>query len=127
MVRTLIIRIISSKEEIRNVEDGEKLVHFAFRPSMKDVLELITRVPSVSLIEIPESYNTTLSRGMHDLLEMKNITLVIADVWGHRTDLCEYVDIPVDNVRSLSEEGKSVRDISISMGLRKSLISYILR
>ena len=126
-MRTLRIRIISSKEDIGSIEDGEKLVHFAFRPSMKDVIELITRVPSVSLIEIPESYNTTLSKGMHDLFEMKGITLVVGDVWGHRTDLYEYADLPVDNVRSLSKEGKSTRDVSIATGLKESLVSYILR
>ena len=126
-MRTLRIRILSSKEDIESVEEDEKLVHFAFRPSMKDVLELITKVPSVSLIEIPESYNATLSRGMHDLFEMKGITLVVGDVWGHRTDLYEYADLPVDNVRSLSKEGKSTRDVSIATGLKESLVSYILR
>ena len=118
---------MSSKEDIESVEEDEKLVHFAFRPSMKDVLELITKVPSVSLIEIPESYNATLSKGMHDLFEMKGITLVVGDVWGHRTDLYEYADLPVDNVRSLSKEGKSTRDVSIATGLKESLVSYILR
>ena len=126
-MRTLRIRILSSKEDIESVEEDEKLVHFAFRPSMKDVLELITKVPSVSLIEIPESYNATLSKGMHDLFEMKGITLVVGDVWGHRTDLYEYADLPVDNVRSLSKEGKSTRDVSIATGLKESLVSYILR
>ena len=127
MVKTLRIRIISSKEDIGDIEASEKIAHFAFRPSMKDVLELITKAPSLSLIEIPESYNATISKGLHDLLEMKGITLVIGDVWGHRTDLYEYADLPVDNVRSLSKEGKSTRDVSIATGLKESLVSYILR
>ena len=126
-MRTLRIRILSSKEDIESVEEDEKLVHFAFRPSMKDVLELITKVPSVSLIEIPESYNATLSRGLHDLFEMKSIALVVGNVWGHRTDLYEYADLPADDVRNLLKEGKSIRDISIVTGLKESMVGYILR
>lgn len=121
------IRIISSKEEITSVDEDEKLVHFAFRPSMKDVLELLGEAPKVTLIEIPESYNATLSKGLYELLEMKGVTLIISDVWGHRTDLCEYANIPVENVRNLSDEGVSVKGIAMSTGLKESMISYILR
>lgn len=121
------IRIISSKEEITSIDENEKLVHFAFRPSMKDVLDLMSEAPKLALIEIPESYNATLSKGLHDLLEMKGVILIVSDVWGHRTDLCEYAEIPAENVRNLSNEGTSVRGIAVSTGLKESMVSYILR
>ena len=121
------IRIISSKEEIASVDENEKLVHFAFRPSMKDVLNLISEAPKLTLIEIPESYNATISKGLHDLLEMKDVILIVSDVWGHRTDICEYAEIPVENVKNLSNEGVSIRVIAISTGLKESMVSYILK
>ena len=121
------VRIISSKEEIAVVDEHEKFVHFAFRPSMKDILELIKTAPNVVLIEIPESYNATISRGLNEIFDMKGITLVVADVWGHRTDICEYADVPTQVIKDLSEEGISVRDISIQTRISESLVSYILK
>ena len=121
------VRIISSKEEIAVVGEHEKFVHFAFRPSMKDILELIKAAPKVVLIEIPESYNATISRGLHEIFDMKGIDLVISDVWGHRTDICEYAEIPTQVIKDLSEAGTSVKDISVKTRTSESLVSYILK
>ena len=121
------VRIISSKEEIAVVGEHEKFVHFAFRPSMKDVLELIKTAPNVILIEIPESYNATISRGLSEIFDMKGINLVVGDVWGHRTDISEYADIPTQVIKELSEAGTSVKDISIKTRTSESLVGYILR
>lgn len=121
------VKIISAKEEIAAVDEHEKFVHFAFRPSMKDVLELIKTAPNVVLIEIPESYNATISRGLNEIFDMKDIDLVVGDVWGHRTDISEYADIPTQVIKDLSRAGTSVRDISIQTRISESFISYILK
>lgn len=121
------VRIISSKEEIAVVEEHEKFVHFAFRPSMKDILEVMKAAPKLVFIEIPESYNATISRDLHDIFDMKGISLVVGDVWGHRTDICEYAEIPTKVIKDLSEDGISVRDISVKTRVSESLVSYILK
>ena len=38
------IRVVSSREEIPALNPSERIVHMAFRPSNKDILELIETI-----------------------------------------------------------------------------------
>jgi len=125
-VKHLKIRIISKKEDIEDIEENEEIVHFAFRPSIKDVLMLMNRTPELSLIEIPKSYSATLSKGLHDIFEMKDITLVISDVWGHRSDIDKYVHIPTERITELSKTGSSIKEISNITKVNEPMVSYVL-
>jgi len=43
------IRIVSSKEEITSLEQSEKLIHLAFRPSNTDIFSLVQTCPNVNV------------------------------------------------------------------------------
>ena len=86
------IRIVSSKDEIETIEN-EEIVHFAFRPSNKDIFMLVKRCPKLKALHIPTSYNKTISKSTLMFLEMQGVELLEGDVWGHRSDVNEYYEI----------------------------------
>src|SRR5665647_1288160 len=88
------IRVVSSRNEILSLNSNEKVVHFAFRPSNKDVFLLVETCPKLEIIQLPKSYKRTLSRAIEMFLEMKKIQLLEGDVWGHRKDINEYYSLP---------------------------------
>lgn len=120
------IRIISSKDDIVTVDERDEFVHFAFRPSTKDILNLINIDLKLCLIEIPISYNVSLSKSTQEILNMKGIELIVGNVWGHRTDIDEYADIPLDKIYEMKGEDVSVKNISISTGIGEPLIEHVL-
>lgn len=88
-------RIVSSREEIATLKETEENIHLAFRPTMKDILILVDHCPYVDNIQIPKSYQKTISKDVSRYLYMKNITLFSGDVWGHRKDMTEYANVPI--------------------------------
>lgn len=120
------LKIIQTKEAISIVDPSEKFVHFAFRPSLKDVLELMKRTPALCLVQIAKSYNKTISKSIIDIFEMKKIVLIINDVWGHRTDIYEYFDVPTEKILELSESGKSIKNIAFETRINEPMIEYVL-
>jgi len=87
------IRVVSSKDEIKTIEYNEKVVHFTFRPSKKDILLLVTQCPYVEAIHISQSRKKTISKSTEMVLEIRGIVLIVGNVWGHRKDISEYVDV----------------------------------
>lgn len=120
------IKIINEKEAISTVKPGEKFVHFAFRPSLKDVLELMKIAPELRLVQLSKSYNATIAKAMIDLFEMKDVVLVVGDVWGHRTDVDEYFRVPIDRIAELLKDKKSIKDISFLTKVDEPLIDFVL-
>jgi len=55
------IRVISSRNEILSLNPNEKIVHFAFRPSNKDIFLLVETCPKLEVIQLPKSYIRTVS------------------------------------------------------------------
>ena len=49
------IRVVSSRNEITNLNSNEKMVHLAFRASNVDFLNLMQRCPRLRAIQVPKS------------------------------------------------------------------------
>jgi hypothetical protein len=126
------IRIVSSKDEIETLEN-EEIVHFAFRPSNKDIFTLVQTCPKVKALHIPNSYNKTISKSILMFLEMQGIGLLEGDVWGHRKDINEYYEIKpkiFNRINELKNEFTSKEEIVSKLGLEtrlsKDLIEYLV-
>jgi hypothetical protein len=55
----------------------------------------VTKTPKLKRIQLPSSYQKTISNTTKTLLKMKNIKLLIGDIWGHRTDIDRVAEIEV--------------------------------
>ncbi len=128
------IRIVSSKEEIGSLDKGEKIIHLAFRPSNKDIFDLVRSCPNVKAIHIPSSYIKTVSNSTKMFLDMKGISLLKGDVWGHRKDINEYSEIKpevFDRIEEHRKEGLSEPDLLNRLGretnLSKDLLKFLIK
>ncbi|WP_292462532.1 DUF1699 family protein [Methanolobus sp.] len=127
------IRVVSSREEIPELNTNEKVIHLAFRPSNKDIFSLVQTCPKVEVIQIPSSYRRTVSKSIEMFLEMQNIKLIEGDVWGHRKDINEYYSVSpalLDKVKDLKSEGMSDEEIVNKLEregkLNRDMLFYIL-
>jgi len=95
------IRVVSSREEISELNPNEKVIHLAFRPSNKDIFNLVQTCTKVEVIQIPSSYRRTVSKSIEMFMQMQNIKLVEGDVWGHRKDLDEYFTVEDETMNEI--------------------------
>jgi len=128
------IRVVSSRNEITNLNPNEKMVHLAFRASNVDFLNLMQRCPRLRAIQVPKSYLKTMSDAIHGFLEMQGIELLEGDVWGHRKDLDEYFTVDtttMEEIRSLASTGANLDDVTSQIQkkarLGPDLIKYIAK
>ncbi|KGK97888.1 hypothetical protein LI82_09005 [Methanococcoides methylutens] len=127
------IRVVSKRDEIQNLDTGEKVIHLAFRPSNEDIFNLIKRCKDVEVIQIPASYRRTVSKSIEMFLEMQKIKLIEGDVWGHRKDINEYYSISpaiIEKIKEMKSEGIVNDDIAAKLSregkLNKEMLLYIL-
>jgi hypothetical protein len=127
------IRVISSRGEISKLNPNERIVHMAFRPSNKDIFELVDNCPKIEVIQLPQSYKRTVSKSIKMFLEMQRIQLIEGDVLGHRKDLSDYYSIPtsvIEKIRKMKIERKTAEDIEKEVSRKSKLdpqmIGYIL-
>lgn len=127
------IRVVSSRNEIMSLNPNERVIHFAFRPSNKDIFLLIETCPKLEVIQLPKSYKRTVSKAMEMFLEMQKIQLLEGDVWGHRKDINEYYSIPpsvMTEIKNMKAEGvpneNIVEKIARERRFNPKIISYIL-
>ncbi|SES68551.1 Protein of unknown function [Methanococcoides vulcani] len=127
------IRVVSKRDEIQNLDTGEKVIHLAFRPSNEDIFNLIKRCKNVEVIQIPTSYRRTVSKSIEMFLDMQKIKLVEGDVWGHRKDINEYYSISpaiIEKIKDMKSEGIADDDIAAKLSregkLNKEMLLYIL-
>jgi hypothetical protein len=127
-------RVVSSRDEIPNLNQNEKAIHLAFRASNVDFLNLMQRCPRMRVIQTPPSYRRTLSDAIKVFLDMQGIELLEGDVWGHRKDLDEYFtvdDATVKEIRALADSGEPVdklaNEIQMKSKIAPDLIKYIAR
>jgi len=109
------LRVISSKNEILNLNPNEKMVHMAFRASNVDYLNLMKRCPRLRAIQVPPSYHKTMSTAIQAFMDMQGIELLAGDVWGHRKDLDEYFtveDATLQEILALTGSGASLEDVT---------------
>ena len=128
------LRVVSSKNEIPNLNPNEKLIHLAFRASNVDFLNLMQRCPRMRMIQVPPSYRKTMSNAIQVFLDMQGIELLEGDVWGHRKDLDEYVtieDATIEEIRSLADSGANMDEVADKIQkktrLNPDLIEYIAK
>lgn len=108
------IRVISTKDDIENLNENEEMVHLSFRPSDKDLLSIINKSQNIKVVQVPSSYMRSLSKSAKMFLDLRNITLLEGDVWGHRKDINEYYEIPngvYKRINELMDEGFSEDEI----------------
>ena len=127
------IRVVSSREEIFTLNPNERIVHIAFRPSNKDIFGLVETCPKIEVIQLPKSYMSTVSKSIEMFLGMQRIKFMKGDVWGHRTDLSEYYNIPssvIEKIKAMKLDGKSTEYIteeaSRKSKLNPEMVAYIL-
>jgi hypothetical protein len=128
------LRVVSSKNEIPNLNPNEKLIHLAFRASNVDFLNLMQRCPRMRMIQVPPSYRKTMSNAIQVFLDMQGIELLEGDVWGHRKDLDEYFTVDettVEEISALTASGTTVDEVANQIQKRSrlglELIKYIAR
>jgi hypothetical protein len=119
------LRVVSQRTEIPNLNSNEKMVHMAFRASNVDFLNLLQRCPRLRTIQVPHSYQKTMSNAIQVFLEMQGIELLEGDVWGHRKDLDEYYTVDnetIDEIRNLTSSGIASDDV-VNQIAKKSKLS----
>ncbi|MDD2836212.1 MAG: DUF1699 family protein [Methanothrix sp.] len=128
------LRVISSRNEIPNLNQNEKTVHLAFRASNVDFLNLMQRCPRLRMIQVPSSYRKTMSNAIQVFLEMQGIDMLEGDVWGHRKDLDEYFtveDSTLEEIRTLAASGASADEVANQIQRKarigSELIKYIAK
>ncbi|WP_243466536.1 DUF1699 family protein [Methanosarcina mazei] len=127
------IRVVSSRDEILSLNPNEKVIHLAFRPSNKDIFLLVETCPKLEIVQLPSSYQRTMSKSMEMFLEMQKIQLIEGDVWGHRKDINEYYTVPssvMNKIRNMKVDGipndKIAEKMSKESKLNQKMILYIL-
>ncbi|MDO9517699.1 MAG: DUF1699 family protein [Methanosarcinaceae archaeon] len=127
------IRVVSSREEIPRLNQNEKVIHLAFRPSNTDIFTLVQTCPKVEVIQLPGSYRRTISKSIEMFMDMQKIQLIEGDVWGHRKDINEYYSTSpaiAEKIKELKSEGMSDEKIAenLSRGgkLNKEILLYML-
>jgi hypothetical protein len=127
------IRVVSSRDEILSLNPNEKVIHLAFRPSNKDIFLLVETCPKLEVVQLPNSYQRTISKSMQMFLEMQKIQLLEGDVWGHRKDINEYYTVPssiMNKIRNMKAEGipndKIAEKMTKESKLNQKMILYIL-
>jgi hypothetical protein len=128
------LRVVSSKNEIPNLNPNEKLIHLAFRASNVDFLNLMQRCPRLRMIQVPPSYRKTMSNAIQVFLDMQGIELLEGDVWGHRKDLDEYFtldDATLEEISALAASGATMEEVANQIQkkarLGQDLIKYIAK
>jgi hypothetical protein len=132
--RNMRLRVVSEKTEITNLNPNEKMVHMAFRASNVDFLNLMQRCPRLRTVQVPHSYQKTMSNAIQVFLEMQGIELLEGDVWGHRKDLDAYYnveDATIEEIRTLTASGVPADDVANRIEkkskLSADLIKYIAK
>lgn len=128
------LRVVSQRTEIPNLNSNEKMVHMAFRASNVDFLNLMQRCPRLRTVQVPHSYQKTMSNAIQVFLEMQGVELLEGDVWGHRKDLDEYYtveDATIEEIRTLTASGATADDVADQIQkkskLGADLIKYIAK
>jgi hypothetical protein len=128
------VRVVSSKNEIPDLNPNERIVHLAFRASNVDFLNLMKICPRLRAIQVPPSYHKTMSKAIQLFLEMQGIELLVGDVWGHRKDIDEYFminDETIGEIEAMISSGVGIEEaadeIMKKTRLAPDLIKYIAK
>jgi hypothetical protein len=87
---TMKIRVVSSKEEIAQLNPRERVVHLVTPPTAITLLELINQCPKLEAVQVHPSRFEKLSEPSLCLLKLQGGKIFPGRIWGHRTDRSEY-------------------------------------
>lgn len=87
------IRVVSSRDEIANLNPKERVVHLTFKPVALSILELTKRCPKLEAIEVPPSQFAKVSERSLCLLEVLKVKIFAGQIQGYRTDRAEYITV----------------------------------
>ncbi len=128
------LRIVSSRNEIDNLNRNEQMVHLAFRAANTDVFKLIQNCPRIRMVQVPASYRRTLSKASEMFLAIQGVELIEGDVWGHRKDIDDYYNIDeqvMRRIERLQASGANSNDIAGAVSretkLSRELVSYLIK
>ncbi len=128
------LRVVSSKNEIEDLNRNEQMVHLAFRASNTDLFKLLQSCPRIRAIQVPASYRKTLSRAGEMFLVMQGIEVIEGDVWGHRKDINEYYTIDdkiFNRIDQLKSNGMDINEIAGTVSreakLSPELVKYVIK
>ncbi|WP_316968186.1 DUF1699 family protein [Candidatus Methanocrinis alkalitolerans] len=128
------IRVVSSKEEIGELNRNEHMIHLAFRASNTDIFKLLQSCPRLRAIQVPSSYYKTMSHAGQMFLEMQGVEIIEGDVWGHRKDIDEYYTVEdrvIERINDLQSDGINVDEIagmiSRESKLSPSMVKYMVK
>ena len=86
----VLFRVVASEKDVEEITSKDDNIHFCFRPSEKDIFNIIRKNAKIKMIQLPISYYNTLSNTTRKILTMNNIEVNVGNVWGHRTDIDKY-------------------------------------
>jgi len=128
----MILRVVSTKSEIPKLNQNEKMVHLAFRPSNIDYLNLLKACPRLRAIQISSTYWKNMASATRIFLSMQGVDIIEGDVWGHRKDLDEYFTVEEatqEEIRALASKGMNAEEIATQIQekarISPGLIRYI--
>ena len=87
------LRVVSSKNDIDDLDRNEQIIHLSFKVSNSDIVRLLLKCPKISAIQFPASHRKGLSKAGEMFLAMQGIELIDGDVFGDRIDVEEYYNI----------------------------------
>jgi hypothetical protein len=133
-VKIVMMRVLSSKNEISELNPNETIVHITFRPSGIDLMNLMKTCPRLRAVQVSSSYKKNLSKATRSILNMQGVDLIEGTVWGHRKDIDEYYTVGEDIIKQIGDlmaSGKSidevVTNITKNTKLSPDLIKYIAK
>ena len=128
------LRVVSSRDEIEELNKNEMMVHLAFRAANTDIFKLLQNCPRIRVVQVPSSYRRTLSKASEMFLLIQGVELVEGDVWGHRKDIDEYYNIDeqimkrIDRLRASGADAKDIANaVSRETKLSRELVAYIIK
>lgn len=128
------IRIISSKDDIKDLTRNDLTVHLAYRASSTDMFRLLQSSPRLKAVQVPPSYYKNMPNTGRAFLETQGVEILEGDVWGHRKDIDEYYVIEdeiIERIRELRSDGLNAEEISSRISwetkLSASMVNYIIR
>ena len=87
------IRVVSSRDEIAQLNPNERMVHTVAPPTALVLLELINRCPKLKAVEVHPSRFQRLSTPSICILKVQGVKIFPGFIQGHRTDRSEYYTV----------------------------------
>jgi hypothetical protein len=69
------LRVVSSKNDIDDLDRNEQIIRLSFKASVNDIFRLLHNCPKISTIQFPTYYREELSRAGEMFLAMQGIEL----------------------------------------------------